>query len=77
MTKEFGRYFKMKLTTKQQQQDNYELLFNTVKTLSESQRSYGRLLEQLNSMSKDERLELASKLPNFKDCVDVILWIEQ
>lgn len=67
----------MKLTNKQQQQNNYELLFNTVKMLSKSQGSYCRLLEQLNSMSKDERLELASKLPNFKDCVDVVLWIEK
>ena len=67
----------MKLTNKQQQQNNYELLFNTVKMLSKSQGFYGRLLEQLNSMSKDERLELTSKLPNFKDCLDVVLWIEQ
>lgn len=67
----------MKFDGKQQQKNNYELLFNTVKMLSKSQGSYGRLLEQLNSMSKDERFELASKLPNFKDCVDVVLWIEQ
>ena len=67
----------MKITSKQQQQNNYKLLFNTVKMLSKSQGSYGRLLEQLNSMSKDERLELANKLPNFKDCLDVVLWIEQ
>lgn len=67
----------MKITNKQQQTNNYELLFNTVKMLSKSQGSYGRLLEQLNSMSENGRLELASKLPNFKDHVDVVLWLEQ
>ena len=66
----------MKITSKQQQKNNYELLFNTVKMLSKSQGSYGRLLEQLNSISENERLELASELPNFKDYVDVILYLE-
>lgn len=67
----------MNNTIEQKQLDNYELLFNTVKMLSNSQGYYGRLLNSLINMNEDERLELINNLPTFKDPVDVIMWLEQ
>lgn len=58
-------------------QTNYELFYNTIETLSSSQGYYGRLLESLNSADDVERDDLIESLPNFKDTVDVILFIEQ
>ena len=67
----------MNNTIEQKQRNNYELLFNTVKSLSNSQGYYGRLLNTLINMDEDERLELINNLPIFKDPVDVIMWLEQ
>ena len=67
----------MNNTTEQKQRNNYELLFNTVKSLSNSQGYYGRLLNTLINMNEDERLELINSLPIFNDAVDVIMWLEQ
>ena len=64
-------------TIEQKQRNNYELLFNTVKSLSSSQGFYERLLNTLINMNEDERLELINSLPNFKDAVSVIMWLEQ
>ena len=64
-------------TIEQKQRNNYELLFNTVKSLSSSQGYYGRLLKTLINMDEDERLELINSLPNFMDAVSVIMWLEQ
>ena len=64
-------------TTEQRQQNNYKLLFNTVKMLSNSQGYYGRLLNSLINMDEDERLELINNLPTFNDAVDVVMWLEQ
>ena len=64
-------------TIEQKQRNNYELLFNTVKSLSSSQGYYGRLLKTLINMDEDERPELINSLPNFKDAVSVIMWLEQ
>ena len=64
-------------TIEQKQRNNYELLFNTVKSLSSSQGFYERLLKTLTNMNEDERLELINSLPNFKDAVSVIMWLEQ
>ena len=61
----------------QKKQNNYELLFNTVKSLSNSQGRYGRLLNTLINMNEDERLELIDNLPIFNDAVDVVMWLEQ
>ena len=67
----------MNNTIEQKQRNNYELLFNTVKSLSNSQGFYGRLLNTLINMNEDERLELIDNLPIFNDAVDVIMWLEQ
>ena len=67
----------MNNTIEQKQRNNYELLFNTVKSLSNSQGYYGRLLNTLINMNEDERLELINNLPIFNDAVDVIMWLEQ
>lgn len=64
-------------TIEQNKQNNYELLFNTVKSLSNSQGYYGRLLNSLVNMNEDKRLELINNLPTFKDAVDVVMWLEQ
>ena len=67
----------MNNTIEQKKRNNYELLFSTVKSLSNSQGRYGRLLNNLINMSEDERLELINDLPIFDNAVDVIMWLEQ
>ena len=67
----------MNNTIEQKKQDNYELLFSTVKSLSNSQGYYERLLNSLIDMNEDEQLELINNLPTFKDAVDVVMWLEQ
>ena len=67
----------MNNTIEQKKRNNYELLFDTVKSLSNSQGYYGRLLDNLINMNEDERLELINNLPTFNDTVDVIMWLEQ
>ena len=67
----------MNNTIEQKKRNNYELLFNTVKSLSNSQGFYGRLLNSLINMNEDERLELINSLPTFNDAVDVVMWLEQ
>ena len=64
-------------TIEQKKQNNYELLFNTIKSLSNSQGRYGRLLNTLINMDEGERLELINSLPTFNDAVDVVMWLEQ
>ena len=67
----------MNNTIEQKKRNNYELFFNTIKTLSNSQGFYGRLLNTLINMNEDERLELINSLPTFNDVVDVVMWLEQ
>ena len=67
----------MNNTIEQKKRNNYELLFNTVKSLSNSQGYYGRLLNTLINMDEDERIELIDNLPIFNDAVDVVIWLEQ
>lgn len=67
----------MNNTIEQKKRNNYELLFSTVKMLSNSQGYYGRLLNNLVNMDEDERLELINNLPIFNDAVDVVMWLEQ
>ena len=67
----------MNNTIEQKKRNNYELLFSTIKSLSNSQGRYGRLLNTLINMDEDERLELINSLPTFNDAVDVIMWLEQ
>lgn len=56
---------------------NYDLFYNTIKSLSYSQGSYGRLLREIDSLDEDEIQDLMEQLPEFKDGIDVILFIEQ
>ena len=56
---------------------NYELFYNTIKALSYSQGRYGRILKEIESLSEHNSNELIKQLPDFKDPVDVILFIEQ
>lgn len=67
----------MNNTIEQKQQTNYNLFYNTIKSLSYSQGHYGRLLNSIVNMNEDERLELIKNLPTFKDAVDVVMWLEQ
>lgn len=67
----------MNNTIEQKKRNNYELLFSTVKMLSNSQGYYGRLLNILINMNEDERLELINNLPTFNDTLDVVMWLEQ
>ena len=67
----------MNNTIEQKKRNNYELFYNTIKSLSYSQGFYGRLLNNLINMNEDERLELIDNLPIFNDAVDVIMWLEQ
>ena len=56
---------------------NFNLFYNTIKSLSHSQGSYGRLLRDIDSLSKEDKQNLVNELPDFKDTVDVVLFIEQ
>ena len=67
----------MNNTIEQKKRNNYELLFSTIKSLSNSQGHYGRLLNTLINMDEAERLELINNLPIFNDALDVIMWLEQ
>ena len=58
---------------------SWELFTKTIKDLSTAQGFYSRLQKQLDEMSPDE-LERAKELINkedFKDSIDVILFLEQ
>lgn len=56
---------------------NYELFYNTIKSLSYSQGFYGRLLREIDSLKDYEKQDLIDQLPDFKQPIDVILYIEQ
>ena len=58
-------------------QANYELFYNTIKALSHSQGTYGRLLRELDNLDELDKQDLIDQLPDFKDTVDMILFIEQ
>ena len=66
----------MNNTIEQKKRNNYELLFSTVKMLSNSQGYYGRLLNNLINMDEDERLELINNLPTFNDSLGVVMWLD-
>lgn len=56
---------------------NYEYFYSVIKDLSKSQGFYGRLLRQLDN-ADDELIEsFKNDLPEFKDCLDVVFYIEQ
>lgn len=58
---------------------NYEMLLKTVNSLKYSQGFYSRLARDINEMSDEERKQLEqniNSLPQFKDEVDVVLFLE-
>ena len=57
---------------------NRRLFADTVNTLRNSQGFYSRLFQTINQLSEDAYQELTCLLDkqNFKDSVDVILWLE-
>lgn len=58
-------------------EQNYQFFYNTIKSLSYSQGSYGRLLREINNLDEDTIQDLIDQLPEFKDELGVILFIEQ
>lgn len=67
----------MENTIEQKKRNNYELFYNTIKSLSYSQGSYGRLLREIDNLDVDEIQDLINQLPDFNEPIDVILFIEQ
>lgn len=53
---------------------NYKLFYNTILALSEGQGFYSRLLAQLDHTIGID--ELKNELPEFKDSLDVIYFLE-
>ena len=58
-------------------EQNYELFYNTIKSLSQSQGSYERLLREIENLDEWNKKDLIGQLPDFKDTLDVVLFIEQ
>ena len=62
---------------KKAKEQNYDLFYNTIKSLSYSQGSYERLLREIDNLDDWNKQDLIDQLPDFKDTIDVILFIEQ
>ena len=56
---------------------NFEFFVNTIKTLALSQGFYGRILSRLMEMDNEEIENLKADLPQFKDALDVVFYLEQ
>lgn len=58
---------------------NYEMLLKVVNSLKYSQGFYSRLARDINELSDEERKQLEQNInsqPQFKDEVDVVLFLE-
>lgn len=55
----------------------FNFLQSVVNDLRYSQGFYSRLAQQLEGLSDDDILNIESQLPDFKDEVDVVLFLEQ
>ena len=64
----------MKTTT---QYPKFNFLQSVVNDLRYSQGFYSRLANQLEELSEDDILNIEPQLPDFKDKVDVIFYLEQ
>ena len=64
----------MKTTT---QYPKFNFLQSVVNDLRCSQGFYSRLARQLEELSESEISNIESQLPDFKDKVDVVLFLEQ
>lgn len=58
-------------------EQNYKLFYDTIKALSYSQGRYGRLLKEIDSLDDWNKQDLIDQLPDFKDALGVVLFIEQ
>lgn len=69
------------MTTMQQtQKTNYEIFIETVNGLKNSQGFYSRIARQLDEMDKDTKVSLEqtlNDLPQWKDTLDCVLYLEQ
>lgn len=61
-------------TTKE---DNYNLFYNTIKSLASSQGFYSRLARQIDEFDYDTIENIKNDLPIFNDTLDVVLFLEQ
>ena len=57
--------------------DNYNLFYNTIKSLASSQGFYSRLAQQIDEFDSDTIENIKNDLPIFNDTLDVILFLEQ
>jgi hypothetical protein len=57
---------------------NREQILDAFRSLASSQGFYGRLLEQIDSVDEETREAFLSDLEsrNFRDVVDLVMWIE-
>ena len=60
------------------QNNNQRLFAETINTLRNSQGFYSRLYQTVNQLSEEGYRDLTALLDqqNFKDSVDVVLWLE-
>ena len=61
-------------TTKE---DNYNLFYNTIKSLASSQVFYSRLAQLIDEFDDDTIENIKNDLPIFNDSVDVVMFLEQ
>ena len=64
----------MKTTT---QYPKFNFLQSVVNDLRYSQEFYSRLAQQLEELSEDDIADAESQLPDLKDKIDVVLFLEQ
>ena len=64
-------------TTTTTKEDNYNLFYNTIKSLASSQGFYSRLAQQIDEFDSDTIEDIKNDLPIFNDALDVILFLEQ
>ena len=55
---------------------NFEFFVNTIKTLARSQEFYCRILNSLQEMESEQLERLKADLPQFKDALDVVFYLE-
>ena len=55
---------------------NFEFFVNTIRGLAHSQGFYGRILERLMEMDSEEIESLKADLPQFKDSLDIVFYLE-
>ena len=58
-------------------EDNYNLFYNTIKSLASSQGFYSRLAQQIDEFDSDTIENIKNDLPIFNDTLDVVLFLEQ